>query len=76
MNVPLAGGTVGALKTESELTYVADVVVVVWVVAVVVVVLVAICMLYVVVANRASTEASPTGNAYMYMRGEVTPQMS
>ena len=65
MNVPLAGGTVGALTSTSEFMYVAVVVVVVWVVAVVEVVLVAICMLNVAVANRDATEASPTGNVYM-----------
>lgn len=70
VNVPLAGGTVGALKTASEFVYVAEVVVdvtdvTVLDVAVVEVVLVAICMLNVAVANRAATEASPTGNVYM-----------
>ena len=81
VNVPLAGGTVGALKIAREFTYVAVavvavMVVVVCVVAVVDVVLVAICMLNVAVANRAATEASPTGNAYMYTRGDVTLQIS
>jgi hypothetical protein len=55
---------------------VAVVVVVVAVVTVVVVVLVAICTLYVVLANRAATDESPTGKAYMYTRGDVTPHTS
>lgn len=46
------------------------------VVAVVVVVLVAISILKVLVAKRAATEESPTGNMYMYTRGDVTPHMS
>ena len=76
VNVPLAGGTEGADSTPSESTCVAVVVVAVCVVAVVVVVLVAISMLSVALANRAATDASPTGNAYMYMRGDVMLHMS
>lgn len=45
-------------------------------VVVVVVVLVGICMLNVAVANRAATDESPTGNVYMYTRGDVTLQTS
>jgi hypothetical protein len=55
---------------------VAVVVVVVAVVAVVVVVLVAICMLTEALANRAAVDESPTGKAYMYTRGDVTPHTS
>jgi hypothetical protein len=103
VNVPLAGGTLGALSTLSVFVYVTvivvdvtdvavavvdvgvvtvltvvvvDVVVVDVVVAVVDVVLVAICMLYVVLANLAAVDESPTGKAYMYMRGAVTPHTS
>jgi hypothetical protein len=101
VNVPLAGGTLGALSTLSVFVYVTvivvdvtdvavavmdvgvvltvvavDVVVVDVVVTVVDVVLVAICMLYVVLANLAAVDESPTGKAYMYMRGAVTPHTS
>ena len=93
MNVPLAGGTEGAVSTVSESMNVAVLVVDVTEVAVavvmvvnvvldnvvlvaVVVVLVAISMLNVAVAKRAGTDESPTGNAYMYMRGDVTPHTS
>lgn len=41
-----------------------------------VVVLVGICMLNVAVANRAATDESPTGNVYMYTRGDVMLQTS
>ena len=104
VNVPLAGGTEGALRTSSDSWYVivlevAEMVVAVLVVDVadvnvavvivvsvalvtvvvvndvlvaVVVVLVAISMLNVALAKRAGTDESPTGKAYMYMRGDVT----
>ena len=42
----------------------------------VVVVLVAISMLNVALAKRAGADESPTGKAYMYMRGDVTLHMS
>jgi hypothetical protein len=73
VNVPFRGGAAGAFITIRNSTNVSVRVVVV---AVVVVVLVAICMLYVVLANRAATDASPTGKAYMYTRGDVTPHTS
>jgi len=98
VNEPLAGGTLGALSTVSELTNVSVLVVVVTEVAVavvmvvvvdvgvvteltvvlvmVVVVLVGICMLYVMVANRAAFDESPTGKVYVYTRGDVTPHTS
>ena len=97
VNVPLAGGMLGAPSTLSISTNVDVIVVVVMDVAVavvvvsvvvdavvivdtvdvtlVVVVLVGMAMVNVVVANRAAVDESPTGNAYRYTRGDVTPQM-
>jgi len=72
LNLPLAGGTLGAVSTTRVSTYVAVVVDTDVVVAVATVVVVGMFMENVWSMNRADTDALLTGNVYMYTRGDVT----
>jgi predicted RecA/RadA family phage recombinase len=72
LNLPLAGGTLGAVSTTRVSTYVAVVVDTDVVVAVATVVVVGMFIENVWSMNRADTDALLTGNVYMYTRGDVT----